>query len=171
LLMCNSKTRTKEKVIDYYIKQQRLEKIDIENVTSELSMLKLLEVAVILKAASGKGLYLPELEKEQYLSNVSMEIVKEKYLTILNDSFSNTFYKIRLPSWFGYLILFAAESAIFLAPNIFDSVQFGPVAIKLSVLLSIPVWALLLGNGILVILYDKYTKKKLENKVKALKWK
>jgi len=71
--------KTKENRLEYYTRQKALEeKINISPSQSPTVQGRLIKIAVILKAISGNGLYIPETEKERYISTFAKAYIKQE---------------------------------------------------------------------------------------------
>ena len=170
LLLSNENTRDESLLIDYYLKQCELEKIDL-TAESEITKGKLLELVVILKSASGKGLHIPEIEKEQYLSAFAKDIVRKKYLSILKDIGTIRLGKLNTSVWsmvFGFFLL---ESVIFLLPEFIESIKLGVLSINTKALVSLPIWSILIINGIIVALFLFIMTKNINRRLTQEEWK
>lgn len=170
LLLANNEKREKSQLIDYYLKQNLVEKIDLTS-SSENSKGKLLEIAVILKSANGKGLYIPEIEKEQYLSSFTQSIFREKYLTMLKESSSMKFFRSRIPLWSLILLFFVLESLVFLLPNFFETISIGNFSIPTTEIVKLPIWVILIINGIIMAVLIYVIQIHLNKRIREEKWK
>ncbi len=175
ILLSNEKTRDKKDLINYYLSQSFIEKLDFGRCENEKSITELLKSAIVIKAASGEGLYLPEPEKEQYLSVFAKELIRTEYIKNLKEA---TNFKIRLfkvinfslPIWIGFSILFLIETIIILLPfmsSLFSAVNLpiiSPIIDITSKLSNLPLWLIILINGIimsfLLYLHQKYIYRK-----------
>jgi hypothetical protein len=176
LILSRDKTRNKEVLMRYYAKRTLLDNKELVS-SSEKAKTDLLIVALLIKSSSGSGLYLPEIEKDSYLSRFANEIVKEKYLKKFDEVNSlkfNLFGKldVKLPLWLVFAILFGLELCIFILPNIVSPLaniiggdKFESLYNLLLNLQSLPLWLTILINGLIVglLLYiqQKYIKKKI----------
>jgi len=170
LLLSDKSKREKNNLIDYYLKHNAIEKIDL-TATSERSKGKLLEVAVILKSANGKGLYIPEIEKEQYLSAFTKSIIREKYLAILKDISNLKLFKTKLPVWSIILAFFLIESLVFTLPNFIESISIGVLSISIKALSDLPVWVVLIINGLIISLFIFIIQKNINKRINDERWK
>lgn len=96
LLLKDEDMRDKKNLINYYLKQLKLEESDLPLLNSENSQGKYLKIAIMLKTLSGKGLFIPEIEKEQYLSRFTKKLFRNRYIGVLNE-LNQT--KIPFTSW------------------------------------------------------------------------
>jgi len=170
LLLSEKAKREKSNLIEYYLKQSNLERIDL-TATSEMSKGKLLEIAVILKSANGKGLYIPEIEKEQYLSAFTKSIVREKYLSILKDISTIKVFKSKMPVWSAILGFFLLESLVFYLPNFIESISIGTFSISTKALSGLPIWSILIINGLIISLFIFVIQRNINKRVSDERWK
>jgi len=170
LLLSGKSRREKNRLIDYYLKQSVIEKIDL-TATSEISKGKLLEIAVILKSANNKGLYIPQIEKEQYLTAFSKKIVREKYLSILKDISSIKLLKSKIPLWLVILGFFLLESLVFALPNFIESISIGSLSISTRTLLNLPIWSILIINGLIISLFLFIIQRNINKRISDERWK
>jgi len=170
LLLSQESKRKKSILIDYYIKQSIIEKIDL-TITSERSKGKLLEIAVILKAANSKGLYIPQIEKEQYLSAFTKNIVKEKYLSILKDISTIKVLKLKIPLWLVILGFFLLESLVFALPNFIESISIGSLSINTKAFSDLPIWSILIINGLIISIFLFIIQIVINKRISDERWK
>ena len=163
--------RDKGVLADYYLKQYKLENSGLSKASFEKSRGNAVEIAVILKSAAGKGLYIPEIEKEQYLSGFTQKLFREKYAKYINESNSFKLWGLNLPSWFVVLCVFILEAIIFYLPNFGASIQIGFLSIPTNILLELPIWAVLIIDGGLIALYIYIQQKKINKKLGEEQWK
>lgn len=81
-----SKTNIEKYRTEYYTLQKTLEEKINLNHSTDISAGKLLKVALILKAVVGNGIYLPEKEKELYLSKFAKIILEVSIQEIIKDA-------------------------------------------------------------------------------------
>jgi hypothetical protein len=169
LLLSDASKRNDGILLDYYLRQNKMDKIDISLISSERSQGKLLEVAVYLKAATGNGLYLPEVEKEQYLTNFTKEIFRKKYLSVAKKVNSIEIHGFMVPLWALMILAFAIEATIFALPSFTDSISLGIISIPTKPILELPVWIILIINGLLsgsiFFLRDKWLKQTVRDEL------
>ena len=80
-------------------------------------------------------------------------------------------YHWSIPIWL--MILFSAllESIIFILPNYFDSVSIFGLSIKLDFLTKLPVWAIIIINGVAIGLYLLSLKSRVDKRINEEQWK
>ncbi len=165
LILCNQENRDKNALIEYYTKQSKLDDIDLTSVSSEKTQGKLLEIAVNLKATTGNGLYIPEIEREQYLSNFTKDILRKKYSDIISKENTVSFFGLSLPIWLALLTIFLIEAVIFSVPNYVESISLGFVSISTKPLMELPISAIIAINGVAIVIYFFYRERKLKYRV------
>lgn len=170
LLFNEESKRDNNKLVDYYLKQTRLEKIETTT-SSERTKGNLLEIALILKATTGKGLYIPEIEKEQYLSRFTKTLFREKYINILKETNSVKIFNFKLPNWVVVLSFFTLEAIVFALPNFVESLSFGTFSISTGALMQLPLWVILIINGIIISLYLFLLQRRANKRIGDEKWK
>ena len=171
LKLTETSKRDKNNIVDYYIKQTQLEKIDVSSISSEQTKGRLLQISIILKAATGNGLYLPEIEKEQYLSKFTQKIFREKYLKILEDSNSIKIRGISIYNWLAVFLFFLLEALIFSLPNFVESITVFGININTKALAELPIWVIILINGLIMVTYLLIHKYNLAKRIGDEKWK
>jgi len=169
ILLSSLENRKKEILVDYYIKQKKLENMDFSSVSSNKAKLDLLKIAIILKAINGKGLYLPELEKEQYLSKYSQELIQDKYKNILYNLNMVEIYKYNINAWKIILIFFILEIIVKKYPSFFGlSLLF--LSIDLSFISNFKIEIILLLNGLIITTFLSYLNHKTKKKLGEISW-
>jgi hypothetical protein len=171
LSICDSTKRDKNNLIEYYVKQNKLDSIDTITISSENTQCKLLEIAVILKAATGNGLYLPEIEREQYLSSFTKDFLRKKYKQIIEKENSFVLFGVTLPIWALILTCFALEAVIFSLPNYIESISLWILSIPTKPLLELPISVVIAVNGVVMVVYLLLRDRKLKQKVEDAQWK
>lgn len=171
LLLSNEKTRDQKDLINYYLSQSFIENLDFGKYGDDNSRSEILKAAIVIKAASGDGLYLPEPERERYLSSFAKELIKNKYMKNLKDAtqFRLKTFKVLdfyLPLWACFGLIFLIEALIIFTPKLAElfSIVDVPVisqVVKLTSWVSnLPVGALIIINGVIVAfllyLHQKY---------------
>lgn len=137
--------------LDYYVLQSRVENISTKSINANDP--KIFEAALILKVVTQNGLFIPESEKDEYLSIQMKSLVFDKYLAILRSSFRFKLFKLRLPIWILPIIIFLVQFLLFQFPEYIEGVEPFGVSIKLQnfnqFVKSIPLYAILAFNAIL----------------------
>lgn len=167
--LANKSLRDKQTLIDYYLKQKEIDKVFL-NHQSEGSKGELLQIGVILKAAKGSGIYLPAIEKEQYLSSFAKDIILEKYLNLLKETSDTPVGPITVQNWMVILALILVECVILTFPSIIPEISLGPFNITTSPIASVPASLIVLINGILFALYLYFNHRSIIKKIGDKKW-
>ena len=168
ILISNTEYRNEDYLLDYYIKQNEIEKLNI-NMESEISRGNLLEIALVLKAVNSKGLYIPELEKENYISNYSKEIVSEKYLDVISDITKVNIKNFEIQNWLLFVVIILIELFVATFPD-YISIPLGLLEINSSIIHKFNIHIIIVLNGIISLGYIIYLYYKTNKKVKSLKW-
>lgn len=164
ILISKEPFRQEEHLLEFYTTNSLIEKKILSMGFGNKDKLKLLKSAIILKVISGKGLYLPEIEREQYISSFAQKIVKDHYKSRLDD-----LDKIKkIPSWVFYPIILIIEALTLLFPKISELMPqsvplVGDIFKYLGFLGYLPLWAILMINALLLGL-GLYIQRKYINK-------
>jgi hypothetical protein len=170
LVLSREQKRTKSVLIKYYLLQSKLDKIELSLISSERSKGRLIEIAIILKATTGSGLYLPEIEKEQYLSSFTKEIFRKKYHSLISEANSVKIHNFSIPNWAVLGLFFAIEAFVFSLPNLTESISIGIISISTKQLSELPIWVILLANGLIVSLYIIVQRRNINKRISDEKW-
>lgn len=168
ILISNNLYRKKEYLMDFYIKQNKIENINI-NYASDKGKSNLLEIVLILKAINNEGLYIPELEKENYISTYANEIIREKYLDMISEITSVNFKFIKISNWLFFIIIIIIE-LIIVKYSDFITIPLGFIEIDSNVIDEFGIYLKILLNGLILLGYILYLNHKTIKKVKELKW-
>lgn len=175
MIISNESTSNKDDLIGYYLNQSTLEGLDLGQVGNDNAKAELLMFAIIIKAASGEGLYIPEPEKEKYLSSFAKDLIRNKYMKILRDasSFRIKIFKVidfKLPLWACLGLIFLIETLIFVFPKIAeifsaaDVPVIGQITKATLSIAELPIWIIIAINGavvgLLLYIHQKYLYKK-----------
>jgi hypothetical protein len=145
LLLSEESLRKEELLVDYYLKQNKLEQTELYKDSSEKAKGRFLEVALILKASSGKGLYIPSTEKGIYLSTFAKETLGQKYVASVDSALKPIW---GIPIWLLIPILFFIEAIILGIPMLFNSFQPLGIGINTEYAAGLPIWLILIINGL-----------------------
>lgn len=164
--------RNEKILIDYYVKQKELEQKDYSRIVSESSKGRVLEIAIVLEAIVGKGLYLPDLEKEQYLSTYANTIIISKYNSIINKMHEFELYNVKISLWLLNILFYALEVIIFLMPQATNSITIPLIGIEVNLefIRKLSISHVLLFNAIITGTFLYYVVSRTKRQIKDKKW-
>lgn len=171
LLLSKNVFRTEGILIDYYVKQRELEeRIFDMGFSSERSKGRVLEIALVLKAVNGDGLYIPDIEKNQYLSTFAQELVRTKIESLYTEASHFEVKQFKIPFWFLPSFLFVFEAIIYSYPEIVDSISILFIELGIANIILIPFAFILLLNGAILSLFMYYVNYRVRKRISDKKW-
>jgi hypothetical protein len=162
----NPSKRDKTILMDIYLKQMQIEEKGSINPSNESSQGEFLETAIILKAGLGEGLYLPEIERDQYFSNFSKEIVEEKFKKIIREGNHFELFSLSLPDWSWLIAILFMELFLLILPQS-TSINIYLITISGEFLSNNPL-LLLVANSIIFLIYLIISKRKINKRIKLI---
>jgi len=165
-------TRNERTLIDFYLKQKELEDKDIFSSISDNSKGRVLEIALILKAIVGKGLYLPEIEKDQYLSTYAKNALLPKYYQIIDKMNQIVIRGIKVPVWGLIFLYFIIEIFIFSFPLASNSIAipYTGIEIPLDYIRELPITYLTMLNAVIICSYLYFREYVTKKQMRDSKW-
>jgi len=170
LSLNDEKNRDQNTLLDYYAKQKILsDNIFSQSLNSERIRGRVLEIALIMKASSGKGLFLPEIEKIQYLSSFARKLIINQMNLLYLKGSTFEFNEYKIPYWIVPLPFLILEAIIYMNPQVINSISISFIEVSVDNLLSLSYSFILVLNGIILTIYLYFVNKRIIKTLEANK--